>query len=80
MPHTHNAFHEDNIAVWNIICDSIHDTETFSWVKRCEHCRDGWAAYITLTAHYLGGATNEALLCNAADNRIMNTFYGGKKN
>jgi hypothetical protein len=79
MPHTHTAFREDNIAVWDIIRDSIHDTEAFSWVKRCERRRDGRAAYIALTAHYLGDAKNEALR-NAADNKILNTFYGGEKN
>ena len=79
MPHTHNSFREDNIAVWDIIRDSIHDTEAFSWVKRCERRRDGCAAYFALTAHYLGDAKNEALR-NAADNRILTTFYGGEKN
>jgi hypothetical protein len=79
MPHTHPAYREDNIAVWDIIRDSIHDTEAFSWVKRCERRRDGRAAYLALTAHYLGDAKNEALR-NAADNRILNTFYGGEKN
>jgi hypothetical protein len=29
MPHTCPAYCEDNIAVWDIICDSIHDTEEF---------------------------------------------------
>jgi hypothetical protein len=33
MPHTHPAFREDNIAVWDIIRDSIHNSEAFSWVK-----------------------------------------------
>jgi hypothetical protein len=79
MPHTHPAYREDNIAVWDILRDSIHDTEAFSWVKRCERRRDGRAAYLALTAHYLGDAKNEALR-NAADNTILNTFYGGEKN
>jgi hypothetical protein len=79
MPHTHNSYREDNIAVWDIIRDSIHDSEAFSWVKRCERRRNGRAAYLALTAHYLGDAKNEALR-NAADNRILNTFYGGEKN
>jgi hypothetical protein len=80
MPHTHPAYPEDNIAVWDdIIRDSIHTTEAFSWVKRCERCRDGCAAYLALTAHYLGDAKNEALR-NVADNKIINTFYGGEKN
>jgi hypothetical protein len=79
MPHTHTAFREDNIAVWDIIRDSIHDTEAFSWVKRCERRRDGRAAYLALTLHYLGDAKNE-LLRNAADNTLLTTFYGGEKN
>jgi hypothetical protein len=79
MPHTHPAYREDNIAVWDILRDSIHDTEAFSWIKRCERRRDGRAAYHALTAHYLGDAKNEALR-NAADNTILNTFYGGEKN
>jgi hypothetical protein len=79
MPHTHPAFCEDNIAVWAIIRDSIHDREAFSWIKRCEHCRDGRAAYLALTAHYLGDAKNEALR-NAANNMILNTFYSGERN
>jgi hypothetical protein len=70
---------EDNIAEWDIILDSIHDIEAFSWVKRCERCHDRWAAYIALTAHYLGNAKNEALH-DAADNRILNTFNGGENN
>jgi hypothetical protein len=79
MPHTHTAYREDNIAVWDIIRTSIHATEAFSWIKRCERRRDGRAAYIALTSHYLGDAKNEALR-NAADNKILNTFYGGEKN
>jgi hypothetical protein len=79
MPHTHTAYGEDNIAVWDIIHDSIHDTDAFSWVKRCKHCRDGCAAYLALTTHYLGDAKNEARQ-NAADNRFLNTFYGREKN
>jgi hypothetical protein len=79
MPHTHMAYQEDNIAVWDIICTSIHATEALSWIKRCERRRNGRAAYIALTSHYLGDAKNEALR-NAADNKILNTFYGGKKN
>jgi hypothetical protein len=79
MPHTHPSYREDTIAVWNVIRDSIHDTEAFSWVKRFERRRDGRAAYIALTAHYLGDAKNEALR-KTADNKILNTFYGGEKN
>jgi hypothetical protein len=79
MPHTHTAFREDNIAVWDIIRDSIHDTEAFSWIKRCERRRDGRAAYLALTSHYLGDAKNESLR-NAADNKLITTFYGGEKN
>jgi hypothetical protein len=79
MPHTHTAYQEDNIAVWDIIRTSIHATEAFSWIKRCERRRDGRAAYIALTSHYLGDAKNEALR-NTADNKILNTFYGGEKN
>ena len=79
MPHIHPAYHEDNIAVWAIICDSIHATQAFSWVKRCERRRDGRAAYLALTAHYLGDAKNEALR-NATDNKILNTTYGGENN
>jgi hypothetical protein len=41
MPHTHPAFREDNIAVWAIIRDSIHNMEAFSWIKRCKRRRDG---------------------------------------
>jgi hypothetical protein len=59
MPHTHNLYREDNIAVWDIIHNSIHDSEAFSWVKRCERRRDGRAAYLALTAHYLGDAKND---------------------
>jgi hypothetical protein len=79
MPHTHPSYREDNIAVWDILRDSIHNTEAFSWIKRCEKRRDGRAAYIALTSHYLGDAKNEALR-NAADTKILNTFYGGEKN
>jgi uncharacterized membrane protein YgcG len=79
MPHTHPAYREDNIAVWDIIRDSVHATEAFSWIKRCERRRDGRTAYLALTSHYLGDAKNEALR-NAADNKILNTFYGGEKN
>jgi hypothetical protein len=80
MPHTHTAYREDNIAVWDIIHTSIHATEAFSWIKRCERRRDGRAAYIALTSHYLGDAKNEALRSAADDNKILNTFYGGEKN
>jgi hypothetical protein len=76
MPHTHLAYREDNIAVWDIIRDSIHDTEAFSWVKRCKRRRDGREAYTALTSHYLGNAKNEALR-NSADNKILTTFYSG---
>ena len=69
MPHTHTAYREDNIAVWDIIHTSIHATEAFSWIKRCEKRPDGRADYIALTSHYLGDAKNEALLRNAADNK-----------
>jgi hypothetical protein len=79
MPHTHTAYHEDNIAVWDIIRDSIHATEAFSWVKKCERHRDGRAAYLALTSHYLGNVKNKAFR-NAADNRILHTFYGREKN
>jgi hypothetical protein len=79
MPHTHSAYGEDNTAVWDIIRDSLHDTEAFSWIKQCERRRDGQAAYIALTSHYLGDAKNEALR-NTADNCILNTFYQGEKN
>jgi hypothetical protein len=34
---------------------------------------------MALTAHYLGDAKNEALR-NAADNKILNTFYDGGEN
>jgi hypothetical protein len=79
MPHTHTAYRENNIAIWDIICTSIHATEAFSWIKRCARRQDGHAAYIALTSHYLGDAKNEALR-NAADKKIINTFYGGEKN
>ena len=78
MPHTHPAYCEDNIAVWEIIRDSIHATEAFSWVKRCKRRHDGRAAYLALAAHYLGNAKNEALR-NAACNKILNTFDGGER-
>jgi hypothetical protein len=78
MPHTHTDFREDNIAVWDILWDSVHITEAFSWIKRCKRRRDGRAACIALTSHYLGDAKNEALW-NPADNQILNTFYGGEK-
>jgi hypothetical protein len=79
MPHTHIAYREDNIPVWDIIRTSINATEAYSWIKRCEKRRDGRGAYIALTPHYLGDAKNEAIK-NAADNRILNTFYKGEKN
>lgn len=56
MPHTHTAYREDNIAVWDILRDSTHATEAFSWIKRCERRRDRRAAYMALTLHYLGDA------------------------
>jgi hypothetical protein len=77
MPHTHPAYREDNIAVWDII--HVHATEAFSWINRCERRRDGRTAYLALTSHYLGDAKNEALR-NAADHKILNMFYGGEKN
>ena len=79
MPHTHTAYCEGNIFVWEIIRYSIHNTEAFYWVNRFECCCYGCAAYIALTAHCLGTANNQALR-SAADNQILNTFYGGENN
>jgi hypothetical protein len=79
MPHTHIAFRADNIKVWEIIRDSLHETEAFNWIKGSECRRDGCSAYIALTTHYLGASKNESLR-NQADTRLMKTFYGGEKN
>jgi hypothetical protein len=79
MPHTHIAFREDNIKVWEIIRDSLHATEAFNWIKRSERRRDGRSAYLALTTHYLGASKNETLR-NQADNRLMKTFFQGEKN
>jgi hypothetical protein len=79
MPHTHTAFREDNIKVWEIIRDSLHATEAFNWIKGSERRRDGRAAYLALTTHYLGASKNETLR-NQADSRLLKTFYGGEKN
>jgi hypothetical protein len=51
MPHTHPLYREDNIAVWDILRNSIHDTDAFSWIKRCKRRRDGRGAYLALTSH-----------------------------
>jgi hypothetical protein len=79
MPHTHIAYRQDNIKVWEIIRDSLHETEAFNWIKRSERRRDGRLAYLALTTHYLGASKNETL-CNQANTRLMKTFYGGEKN
>jgi hypothetical protein len=80
MPHTHTASREDNIKVWEIITDSLHETEAFDWIKGSERRRrNGWAAYIALTTHYLGASKNKTLR-NQADTRLLKTFYGGEKN
>jgi hypothetical protein len=79
MPHTHLAYREDNIKVWEILRDSLHETEAFHWIKGSERRRDGRSAYAALTTHYLGASKNEALR-NQADTRLMKTFYGGEKN
>jgi hypothetical protein len=34
MPHTHIAYRQDNIKVWEMIRDSLHETEAFNWIKR----------------------------------------------
>jgi hypothetical protein len=36
MPHTHVAYRDDNIKVWEIILDSLHETEAYTWIKRSE--------------------------------------------
>jgi hypothetical protein len=41
MPHTHLAFRADNIRVWEIIRDSLHETEAFNWIKGSERRQDG---------------------------------------
>jgi hypothetical protein len=79
MPHTNLAYREDNIKVWEIIRDSLHESEAFNWIKRSERRRDGRSAYLALTTHYLGASKNETLR-NQADTRLMQTFYGGEKN
>ena len=79
MPHTHLAYREDNITVWEIIRDSLHDTEAFNWIKASERQRDGRSAYLALTTHYLGASKNETLR-NQADMKLMKTLYAGKKN
>jgi hypothetical protein len=33
MPHMHPAYQEDNIKVWEIIRDSLHETEAYNWIK-----------------------------------------------
>jgi hypothetical protein len=60
MPHNHPAYQEDNIALWDIICTSLHAMEAFSWIKRCKRRCDGRVAYIASTSHYLEDAKNEA--------------------
>jgi hypothetical protein len=79
MPHTDLAYREDNIKVWEIIRDSLHESEAYNWIKRSERRRDGRSAYLALTTHYLGASKNETLR-NQADTRLMQTFYGGEKN
>jgi hypothetical protein len=79
MPHTHIAYRQDNIRVWEIIRDSLHETGAFNWIKRSERRRDGRSAYLALTTHYLGASKNEALR-NQADNRLLKTHYEGEKN
>jgi hypothetical protein len=79
MPHTHIAYLEDNTQVWEIIRDSLHETEAFNWIKRSERQRDGCSAYEALTTHYLGASKKEKL-CNQADSRLLKTFYGGERN
>jgi hypothetical protein len=68
MPHTHLAYREDNIKVWEIIRDSLHETEAFNWIKRSERRRDGQSAYLALTTHYLGASKSKTLR-NQADTR-----------
>jgi hypothetical protein len=79
MPHTHVAYREDNIKVWEIIRDSLHASEAYNWIKQSEQRRDGRSAYLALTTHYLGASKNKTLQ-NQADNCLLKTFYGGEKN
>jgi hypothetical protein len=65
MPHTHIAFQEDNIKVWEIIQASLHETEAFNWIKQSERHRNGCAAYLVLMTHYLGTSKNESLQSQA---------------
>jgi hypothetical protein len=79
MPHIHPAYHEDNITVWDIIRDSIHDTEVHS--RGSNDVKDAvmdmrpiWPSPLTTWV------TLRMKPWNAADNKILNTFYGGEKN
>jgi len=78
MPHTHITFCEDNVKVWEIIHDSLHETDACHWIKRSQRQHNGRSAYLALTTHYLGASKNETL-CNHANSCLLNTFYGGKK-
>jgi hypothetical protein len=78
MPPTHIAYLEDNTQVWEIIRDSLHETEAFNWIKRLERRRDGRSAYEALTTHF--GASKIDNLRNQADSRLLKTFYGGERN
>jgi hypothetical protein len=52
MPRMHLTYQEDNIKAWEIIQDSLHNTEAFHWIQHSERRRDRHSAYLALTTHH----------------------------
>ena len=76
-PHSGSTFETDNQSVWSLIRHVTHGGPGWAWVMQHATSRDGRQAYLSLTSHYLGDATQGRIRTHA-DTILSKTYFDGK--
>ena len=72
-----STFEADNQSVWALLRHVTHGGPGWAWVMQHSITRDGRSAYLALTSHYLGDAT-QGRIRTRADTILSKTYYDGK--
>lgn len=75
--HSGSTFETDNQSVWALLRHVTHGGPGWAWVMQHSTTRDGRSAYLALTSHYLGDATQGRIRTHA-DTILSKTYYDGK--
>ena len=75
--HSGSTFETDNQSVWALLRHVTHGGPGWAWVMQHSITRDGRSAYLALTSHYLGDAT-QGRIRTRADTILSKTYYDGK--